>query len=129
MRYIFGAGVGAGIVGSLILTPLLLIPVLGAIGFSAAGPVAGNSDFFFAMLPRRTHVICHPATLFRRLGTLAAGIQSGIGNVAAGSLFAGAQAAAMGAGFPVIFSVIGGAVTGVLGAAGAGIARAFGFWR
>ena len=53
------------------------------------------------------------------LGTLAAGIQSMIGNVAAGSLFATAQATAMGAGTPVIAQVVGGAVTGVVGVAAA----------
>ena len=51
------------------------------------------------------------------LGTLAAGIQAGIGNVAAGSLFAAAQGAAMGAGIPVLANVVGGVVTGVVGAA------------
>ena len=35
----------------------------------------------------------------------------------------------MGAGIPLLFNVIGGVVTGVLGVAGAAIARAFGFWR
>lgn len=51
------------------------------------------------------------------LGTLAAGIQSGIGNVAAGSLFATAQATAMGAGVPALAQAVGGAVTGVVGLA------------
>ena len=51
------------------------------------------------------------------VGTLAAGIQSTIGNVAAGSLFATAQATAMGAGIPVLANAIGGAVTGVVGVA------------
>jgi len=49
------------------------------------------------------------------LGTLVAGIQSGIGNVVAGSLFATAQGAAMGAGTPVVAQVIGGVVTGIMG--------------
>jgi len=52
---------------------------------------------------------------YRILGTLAAGIQSGIGNVAAGSLFATVQGAAMGAGTPVVAQAVGGAVTGVVG--------------
>ena len=51
------------------------------------------------------------------LGSLAAGLQAGIGNVAAGSLFATAQATAMGAGIPVLAQTIGGAVTGVVGLA------------
>ena len=57
------------------------------------------------------------ATLFwyRILGTLAAGIQSGIGNVAAGSLFAGAQATAMGGAIPFIIHAIGGIITGIIG--------------
>jgi hypothetical protein len=54
-------------------------------------------------------------------GTLAAGIQSTIGNVAAGSLFATAQGAAMGAGIPIIAQAIGGTVTGVVGLAVAAI--------
>jgi len=61
------------------------------------------------------------------LGTLAAGLQAGIGNVAAGSLFAAAQAATMGGGIPVLFGIIGGVVTGVLAMAAAGFAWAFGF--
>lgn len=51
------------------------------------------------------------------IGSLAAGLQAGIGNVAAGSLFAGAQATAMGAGIPILAQAIGGTVTGVVGAA------------
>lgn len=47
-------------------------------------------------------------------GTLAAGIQSSIGNVATGSLFAQAQFTAMGGGVAAIFPVIGAAVTGIL---------------
>ena len=53
------------------------------------------------------------------LGTLAAGLQSGIGNVIAGSLFATAQGTAMGAGIPIVANVVGGAVTGVMGLAAA----------
>lgn len=49
------------------------------------------------------------------LGTLAAGLQAGIGNVAAGSLFATVQGTAMGAGIPVFAQVVGGAVTGAVG--------------
>jgi len=69
-----------------------------------------------------------PAALFccRILGTFAAALQAGIGNVAAGSLFAAAQAATMGGGIPVLFSIIGGVVTGVLGVAAAAFAWAFG---
>ena len=65
-----------------------------------------------------------PATLLcsRILGTIAAGLQSGIGNVVAGSLFATAQGTAMGAGIPVLAQVIGGTVTGVMGVAAAALA-------
>ena len=58
-----------------------------------------------------------PATLlcYRMLGTLAAGLQSGIGNVVAGSLFATAQGTAMGAGIPVVAQAVGGTVTGIVG--------------
>ncbi|KAF9785311.1 hypothetical protein BJ322DRAFT_823627 [Thelephora terrestris] len=79
-------GVGAGIVGATILAPFLTVPVLNVVGFSAAGPVAGS---------------------------LAAGLQATIGNVAAGSLFATAQATAMGAGVPVLAQGVGGVFTGV----------------
>ena len=54
-------------------------------------------------------------------GTLAAGIQSSIGNVAAGSLFATAQGVAMGAGIPVLVQTVGGTITGVVGLAVAAI--------
>jgi len=49
------------------------------------------------------------------LGTLGVGIQSEIGNVAPSSLFASAQAAAMGGGISVIFQAIGGVVAGIMG--------------
>ena len=80
-------------------------------GFSAAGPVAGKRR---SPLLRRCTT---PSNLLRcrTLGTLAAGIQAGIGNVAAGSLFAAAQGAAMGAGIPVLANVVGGAVSGTVG--------------
>ncbi|KAG6197129.1 hypothetical protein E4U50_007983 [Claviceps purpurea] len=75
---------------------LAVAPVLGSLGFGALGPVAGSA---------------------------AAGIQSGIGNVAAGSLFATLQSAGMGgAGIAVVNAA-------VSGAAGAGSAlRAFHWW-
>ena len=46
------------------------------------------------------------------LGTLAAGIQSGIGNVVAGSFFAVAQGIAMGARIPGLVQVTGAAIIG-----------------
>jgi len=39
-------GIGAAIIGGAVLTPLLAIPVLGILGFSAVGPVAGNGNLF-----------------------------------------------------------------------------------
>ena len=112
-------GIGAGIIGATVLTPLLTGPILGVVGFSAAGPVAGKGRF----LLYDSAVISGTASFFccRTLGTLAAGIQSSIGNVAAGSLFATVQGAAMGAGIPALAQVIGGAVTGVVGLAVAAI--------
>jgi hypothetical protein len=64
----------------------MVVPVLGVLGFSAAGPVAGSA---------------------------AAGMQSSIGLVQAGSLFAWCQSAAMGgaaAGGTVAAGVTGGVV-------------------
>jgi len=40
------ASTGVAVVGGAVLTPLLAVPMLGAIGFSAIGPVAGNGDPF-----------------------------------------------------------------------------------
>ncbi|EPS97650.1 hypothetical protein FOMPIDRAFT_1024944 [Fomitopsis schrenkii] len=71
--------------------PFLAGPALGLLGFSAAGPVAGG---------------------------IAAGIQAGMGNIAAGSLFAGAQAIAMGGSLPAIGYAGAGAVAGAAGAVG-----------
>ena len=57
------------------------------------------------------------------LGSIAAGIQSSIGNVAAGSLFAGAQSVAMGGALPAAVTAVGAGVSGV----GAAIVVFFGF--
>jgi 3-oxoacyl-ACP reductase-like protein len=59
------------------------------------------------------------------IGGIAAGIQAGIGNVAAGSLFAGAQAVAAGAGLPVIGNVIAGGIV----AGGAAVVNAVSHFR
>ncbi|KAJ7704336.1 hypothetical protein B0H17DRAFT_1175538 [Mycena rosella] len=78
---IAGAGLGAA------ATALLAAPVLGMVGFSSIGPVAG---------------------------TLAAGIQAGIGSVTAGSSFAVAQSIAMGGmAVPPVAIVLGGIAIGV----------------
>ncbi|KAK0213881.1 hypothetical protein IW262DRAFT_1466446 [Armillaria fumosa] len=70
------------------LMPMIIRLTLGLIGFGAAGPVAG---------------------------TFAALIQSSIGNVVAGSLFAWAQSIAMGGSLWTGVSFFGGIVGSVLG--------------
>ncbi|KAK0495229.1 hypothetical protein EDD18DRAFT_266995 [Armillaria luteobubalina] len=70
------------------LTPILAPLALGIVGFGAAGPVAGS---------------------------LAAAIQSGIGNVAAGSAFAVAQSIGMGGAIPAGVYAVSGATAGVAG--------------
>lgn len=49
------------------------------------------------------------------LGSIAAGMQAGIGNVVAGSLFAGAQSVGAGGALPLIGSAIAGGIGGVGG--------------
>ncbi|KDQ60063.1 hypothetical protein JAAARDRAFT_205106 [Jaapia argillacea MUCL 33604] len=75
--------IAAGIFG-LVLAPVIIHPVLGLIGFSAAGPVAGS---------------------------LAALWQSSIGNVVAGSIFAMCQSIAAGGALPIIVPIASGAVS------------------
>jgi hypothetical protein len=86
------------------------------IGFGVAGPIAGR------FLYRVTSDAMRHITL--QLGSMAAGIQSGIGNVVAGSLFAGVQSVAMGGAMAgtvaTAASTVGGAV-GIATAAGAAI--------
>ncbi|KAH9067535.1 hypothetical protein EDB87DRAFT_3643 [Lactarius vividus] len=84
LRLALGA---AGATAGVFLVPLVTTAGLGVVGFSAAGPVAG---------------------------TMAAGIQAGIGNVAAGSLFATAQSVAMGGAIPSIITAIGAGLGGVV---------------
>ena len=100
-------GVASATVG-LILTPVLAPPILGVVGFGAAGPVAGEPRF---SLPD------HSPAHTNNVGTMAAGIQAGIGNVVAGSLFATAQSVAMGGALPVAVTAIGAGVAGIGGAA------------
>lgn len=61
------------------------------------------------MFPHPPHFLC-----FRILGSFAAWIQSWIGNVTAGSLFATLQSIAMGAKIPVIVKVVWGAIVGAV---------------
>lgn len=78
---LFGLQVTGGILS---LASIVALPILGAIGFGAGGPLAGS---------------------------VAAGWQSGIGLVEAGSIFAWCQSAAMGG------AAVGGIVaTGIAGA-------------
>ena len=51
------------------------------------------------------------------VGTLAAGAQAGIGNVVAGSVFATAQSVAMGGALPGVITAAGAGIAGVAGAA------------
>jgi hypothetical protein len=46
-------------------------------------------------------------------------MQAGIGNVVAGSLFAGAQSVAMGGALPAAITAVGAGATGIVGAAAA----------
>ena len=77
--------VGAGLVAAC-LCPLIMGPLLAGIGFGAAGPIAGRllPHVFDDMLAKASQ------------GSLAAAIQATLGPVAAGSLFAVLQSAAMG---------------------------------
>jgi hypothetical protein len=103
------------IVGAVISTvaiPFAAPVLLGAVGFGALGPVAGSA------LPgdlEKRSLTCHLT------GTTAAVIQAGIGNVAAGSLFAGAQAVAMGAAVPALGYAIGTPVGGAIVALAASV--------
>ncbi|KAK0500938.1 hypothetical protein EDD18DRAFT_784700 [Armillaria luteobubalina] len=91
---------GIGAVVGAALTPYVVPSILGWFGFGSAGPVAGG---------------------------LAAGIQSGIGNVVAGRLFAHVQSMAMGGLISVGPYAIMGAVGGGVGWAVNKILRWFGW--
>ncbi|KAK7685295.1 hypothetical protein QCA50_011658 [Cerrena zonata] len=75
--------VGTAAVGACV-APFLAPPALGVVGFSAAGPVAGS---------------------------MAAGLQAGMGNVVAGSAFSVAQSVAIGGALPVIGYIASGIMT------------------
>ena len=90
------------------MTPVVAPVALGAVGFGAAGPVAGEPRFSLPD-PSPAHT--------NNVGTMAAGIQAGIGNVVAGSLFATAQSVAMGGALPVAVTALGAGVAAVGGAA------------
>ncbi|KAJ7682032.1 hypothetical protein DFH06DRAFT_1160039 [Mycena polygramma] len=87
LRYIVLGAAICGIVGA-IVAPLAAPAVLGIVGFSEIGPVAGG---------------------------FAAAAQAGIGNVVAGSPFAVAQCVAMGGALPAIGYVGAGGIAGLFG--------------
>ena len=93
--------------GVLIMCPwLLTAPLLGLLGFSAAGPVAGG----------KANIIMHNlyTWLTFAIGSIAAMIQSTMSPVAAGSLFAILQSAGMGGSGAII-------VNGATAAVGASV--------
>ena len=90
-----------GATAGILLTPVVTTGLLAAVGFSAAGPVAGKA------------LLSPPEP---SLTLLAASIQSGIGNVVAGSLFATCQSVAMGGAIPTVVTVIGAGVGTAVGA-------------
>jgi hypothetical protein len=92
------------------VAPFVAPVLLGVVGFSAAGPVAG-------MYPPVRPTIEVASKPFELLGSIAAGMQAGIGNVVAGSLFAAAQSVAMGGAVPAVVSAAGGMSMGAAGAA------------
>ncbi|PBK79828.1 hypothetical protein ARMGADRAFT_1040538 [Armillaria gallica] len=99
-------GAAAGVAG-VALVPVVAPAALGIVGFSATGPVAGKQA----------------KVLSSADGTLAAAIQSSIGNVAAGSAFAVAQSIGMGGAIPTgVYAASSGVFAGVAGWA----ARRFG---
>ena len=60
------------------------------------------------------------------IGSVAAGMQAGIGNVIAGSIFAGAQAAGATGAIPAVGVAIGGGVGGATAYVGSKLAGLFG---
>lgn len=82
----------AGATTAFFLVPVAATVALGAVGFSAVGPVAGS---------------------------IAAGLQAGIGNVAVGSAFAAAQSVAMGGTLSGVVTAVGTTIGGVGAAAAA----------
>ncbi|KAF2654039.1 hypothetical protein K491DRAFT_694121 [Lophiostoma macrostomum CBS 122681] len=101
-------------------TPLLAVcsvpAALGVFGFSAGGVIAGNLPSFLELDPNCSF------RLTTASGSAAATAQAGIGNVAAGSVFAFFQsAAAGGAATAVVNGLVGG--TAAVAAAGAAAPR------
>jgi hypothetical protein len=104
------------VIAGAVLTPLVAPAALGVIGFSAAGPVAGESAS--SPVPKsRGIVYLLIQTNWNLVGSIAAGLQAGIGNVAAGSLFAAAQSVAMGGALSGAVTAVGAGIAGITGAA------------
>ena len=101
----------AGAGTSAVLVPFLAPVALGLVGFGAAGPVAGEFPPEWCGIIRSAHT-----NKLELVGSIAAGVQAGIGNVVAGSLFAGAQSVAMGGALPGAITAVSSAVSGVTGA-------------
>jgi hypothetical protein len=104
------------------VVPFLLVAakfILGLIGFSATGPVAGKP-----LSITRPHVTYSHDTEYA--GSFAALIQASIGNIAGGSLFAALQSFAMGGTTLCgVLSTVGGFVGGIVGAIALAIAAFF----
>jgi len=103
--------VGAGAVG-VVLAPVAAVGIVGALGFSAAGVVAGECPFYQS---RFIHLL-NKCIANSTIGSFAAAVQAGGGNIVAGSLFALAQSIGAGGVVPAIFSAISGAIGALLGA-------------
>lgn len=94
-----------------VLAPVVAAGVLGILGFGAAGVIAGQRLALSLYLMDRKLIFRIPY-----VGSYAAAVQSGIGNVAAGSLFALLQSIGAGGALPAVFSAISGAIGALLGA-------------
>ena len=97
-----GTAIAVGVVAA-VVAPTVVPPALGLIGLGSGGPIAGTFAAVYW--------------------------QGSIGNVAAGSAFAGAQAVAMGAGVPLAWQVIGGTLVGGWAYAGMHTAQLLHRWK
>jgi len=98
-RFIIPAAVvGATVVVGVLAAPLVVPAALGTVGFSSTGVVGGS---------------------------IAAGMQASIGNVAAGSAFAACQSMAMGGAIAPVATAASGTAGGVLGIVGTGLTSLF----
>jgi hypothetical protein len=97
-RFFIPAVVGATVVVGVLAAPLVVPAALGTVGFSSTGVVGGS---------------------------IAAGMQASIGNVAAGSAFAACQSMAMGGAIAPVATAASGTAGGVLGVVGTGLVRLF----